>query len=572
MENLNLKGKNSQIKVNFDDEIDFKLILNIFLRNKSLIGLISFITFIFGVSYSFTLKEVWEGQFQIVMNKGSKSTNINTQLANLAGINLTKGNNELNTEVEILKSPSVLMPVFEFAKSKESLGKKLRFTDWKKSLDIELERGTAVLNISYKSIDKERIIPVLNKMSISYQQYSGKNKRRGQELTNIFLKEQISLFKKKSANSLRAAQEFAIDQDLVFYDLGQAAQNNIDSNPDQYFVNNISEAQSLLLPNIGIENARVQAANKIRKINLQLTKIKELNDSEELKYIGSTIPALVDEGLPKTLSNIEAELLEARSNYTEKDIKIINLIKKRNFAIDLLKNRTIKYLEVQKLDAQAAMKAAMRPKGVLYKYKELIRESARDEQTLIQLEDKLNLFKLDLANQQDPWELITKPTLLENRVAPKRGKLAFLSLIMGFILGIGVSIFKEKKSGKIYDTSEIEKLIPIKLISEINVNRIEIETQNLLFIKDLLNKESNSVVNFVPLGNIEEQELAKLRDSLIKEKLTKDIRFSSYKDEIKDYSNYLILKLGYINFSDISMLKKRLELLENDFKGLLILT
>ena len=58
---------------------------------------------------------------------------------------------------------------------------------------------------------------------------------------------------------------------------------------------------------------------------------------------------------------------------------IVNLIKKRNLAIDLLKNRTIKYLEVQKLNAEATMKAAMRPKGVLLKYKELIREAARDE-------------------------------------------------------------------------------------------------------------------------------------------------------------------------------------------------
>ena len=88
----------------------------------------------------------------------------------------------------------------------------------------------------------------------------------------------------------------------------------------------------------------------------------------------------------------------------------------------------------------------------------------------------------------------------------------------------------------------------------------------------MLNKESNSVVNFVPLGNIGAQELDKIKQSLIKEKCPKDIKFSSIKDVIKDYSNYLILKLGYINFSDISMLKKRLELLENVFNGLLILT
>ena len=90
---------------------------------------------------------------------------------------------------------------------------------------------------------------------------------------------------------------------------------------------------------------------------MQLQKIQELNDSEELQYIGSTIPALVKEGLPQALSNIEAALLEERSKYTDKDITIIDLIKRRNLAIDLLKNRTIKYLEVQKLNAEATMKA-----------------------------------------------------------------------------------------------------------------------------------------------------------------------------------------------------------------------
>lgn len=570
IENLNSKIETSQNTV--DNEIDFKLVLNTLLRNRSLIGLISFVTFISGVTYSFIVKEVWEGQFQIVIaDKENKSANTELQLANLIGLNLTT-ENELSTEVEVLKSPSVLMPVFEFAKSKESPSKKLRFSDWKKNLDIELERGTSVLNISYKNKNKEIIIPILNEMSISYQQYSGKNKRRSQELTNNFLSEQISLFKKKSGDSLRAAQEYAIDQDLVFPDFGKGTQNNIDNNPDQFTSNNSLQAQNLLLPNIGIENVRVKAANQIRKINLQLKKIKELNDSEELQYIGSTIPALVAEGLPKELSDIQSDLLKARSKYTDKDIMIVNLIKKRNVAIELLRNRTIKYLEAEKLNAEATMQASMRPKGVLLKYKELIRKAARDERTLVQLEDQFNIFKLELANLEDPWELITKPTLLDKRFSPNRTNIALLSLIIGFILGIALSIFKEKNSGKIYETSEIEKLIPIKLLSEINMSKIEIETQNLLLIKDLLNIESNTIVNFVPLGNIENQELAKFKDSLMKEKFTKEIKFSSNKNEIKEYSNYLILKLGYIKYSDISILKKRLELLENVFNGLLVLS
>ena len=576
IENLESNITSSQFQQETNDEIDLRLILNFLLRNKSLIGLISAITFILGILYSFTLQKVWEGQFQIVLNKsGGAPNNLNPALARFAGIGIGK-ESELDTEVEILKSPSVLMPVFEFAKSQNNqTSSKLSFSSWKKeNLNIELEKNTSVLNISYKNANKKTILPILQKMSFSYQQYSGRNKRRSQELTKNFLKEQIAIFKKKSASSLRAAQEYAIDQDLLFYGYGKESQTfeyNLKNNSNQLSNEIPLQTPKLLLSNVGIENARVQAANQIRKIDLQLQKIQELNDYEELQYIGSTIPALVKEGLPKALSDIEKSLAEARLKYTDKDVTITNLLNRQKLATDLLKNRTIKYLEVQKLNAEASMEASMRPKGVLLKYKELIREAGRDETTLIQLEDKFNLFKIELASQEDPWELITKPTLLEKPISPNRQNIGFISLIIGSFLGITSSLLKEKRSGLIYESSEIEKLIPIKLISKINVEMIDYEIQNLIFISDLLNKDSKNVINFIPLGNIGVQELDKLKQSLIKEKCLKDIKFSSNKDEINDYSNYLILKLGYINNSDIFILKKRLDWFDNKFNGLIIL-
>ena len=50
------------------DELDLRIIFNFFARNKIFIGSISFLFFIFFCLYSFTLKKVWEGQFQIVLN------------------------------------------------------------------------------------------------------------------------------------------------------------------------------------------------------------------------------------------------------------------------------------------------------------------------------------------------------------------------------------------------------------------------------------------------------------------------------------------------------------------------
>ena len=73
IENLNSKIENSQIKKDEVDEIDLRLILNLLLRNKAIIGLISLITLFFGILYSYTLKEVWEGRFQIVLSNNSKT-------------------------------------------------------------------------------------------------------------------------------------------------------------------------------------------------------------------------------------------------------------------------------------------------------------------------------------------------------------------------------------------------------------------------------------------------------------------------------------------------------------------
>ena len=54
----------------------------------------------------------------------------------------------LKTEVGILESSSVLMPVFEFFKEEKiKLNKELRkitFTSWKKNLGLELKKNTSM--------------------------------------------------------------------------------------------------------------------------------------------------------------------------------------------------------------------------------------------------------------------------------------------------------------------------------------------------------------------------------------------------------------------------------------------
>ena len=63
--------------------------------------------------------------------------------------------NKIQTEIKILESPSVLLPVFEYAKKLKGKNgydtSKMFFSRWKKdSFALEVARNTKVLNVAYK--------------------------------------------------------------------------------------------------------------------------------------------------------------------------------------------------------------------------------------------------------------------------------------------------------------------------------------------------------------------------------------------------------------------------------------
>ena len=114
--------------------------------------------------------------------------------------NIIDVDKDLSTQVGILESPSILMPIFDYYKSTYKLGStgkndKSSFSSWKGNLKIALERGTKILKISYKDTNKEAILNVLEKISNVYQEYSGTGSRRNKELLVKFLKEQVNIYK-----------------------------------------------------------------------------------------------------------------------------------------------------------------------------------------------------------------------------------------------------------------------------------------------------------------------------------------------------------------------------------------
>ena len=534
------------------DEIKIEYILKFIIRNKKLISIFTSLGLLTSIVYSKISKRLWEGQFQIVMRNENTINNSlmeDSNIANILGVNnLTNAGSSIKTELEILKSPSILMPVFDFVKKKKADTKNsfdnFLFANWlKNNLDFNLIKGTSVMVLRYEDEDKEIIIPVLEKISKAYQDYSGRNRKRNISLASKYLSTQIKIYTDKSSESFKRAQEFAIKKDLI-----------VNESPESI---------------VNIEEVRVTAANKIRNIDAKIEKIEALKDDiENLQYIGSTIPLLNKTGIPSELVTIDNEIVERRSKYTDKDKAIKALLERKKILTKLLKDRAIGYLKADRLSTEALMESATRPESVLIKYRELIREASRDESTLINLENKLNIIKLDSARLEDPWELITKPTLIPNPINLV-GKGFILSFTTAsFLLSYAVSLLIERNKDFVYEKSKIEEILKTTLLDEINIYKSIFKNHD----KDIIQKEFLSVNKKNPIkvilsNSLNEEESLKALNLIFTNPSHYQI-LGPLKDVNEEDKIIFIFKLSNTKIKELYSIKKRITLNNKNIYGI----
>ena len=70
------------------------------------------------------------------------------------------------------------------------------------------------MNLDYKDKNKDIILPVLNKLSNAYQDYSGKERRIELDTSIVFLNDQIEKYAKKFNSS--KAKDYALKNNLSF--------------------------------------------------------------------------------------------------------------------------------------------------------------------------------------------------------------------------------------------------------------------------------------------------------------------------------------------------------------------
>ena len=581
--NVNLYDKDQKFESISEGHIELKFLFGVFFRNKRIISLLSILFFVIACLYSFSIKKVWEGQFQLVLNSNNNNKvansliDINPLLGNLVGLS---NSNNLQTEVDILKSPSVLMPIFEFAISQdpEQSLREASFKKWIKSkLKMELQKGTSILNISYRDTRKNDILPVLDLMTKEFQKYKGFQRKKDQKLLKEYLNNQIQSYKIKSSQSLKAAQEFAIDEDLIFLDnfsnfksMGSEQQNNIPNISLNPF-----DGNSSTLSSISSENYRVRSSNEIKTIDLQLEKINNIGDDlSKLEFIGLTMPSL--SLLQNKLIILDENINQLKTIYKENDPLLNQKVKEKDALIKLIKNRVIGILNSRRDEAQVKKEAATRPKEVLLKYKELLRKAIRDDSTLINLENQLRIIELENAKKESPWQLITKPTLLKKHVAPVKRNIALIGLFLGFAFGSFIAFIKEKISDKVFEPEIVEQITKSPLIENIKLEDINSKSDAFQYLIDFINTFDGKKVYLISLYGSDNKvfkQLKQLMKECFKGKEVEIINgFSNLKRINKNEVKVLFTSIDIIKYSQLNKLMNRLNAFKLELDGFILLT
>ena len=538
-------------------EIDLKVIFQGINRNKIVFFAFAFLFSLIGVVKSLKLEDIWKGEFQIVINdnKPQNPSIPGIDIERLSSFISTTATSDLRTQVKILRSPSVLMPAFNFFKEQKSLlgvdTEGMRYRDWiNGGLKIDLESGTSVLTLNFEDNDKELILPVLGKISKIYQDYT--TKKTKEELTQKidFLENQIKVFNKKSQDSISELQVYSLENNILMPQIDEKNSNFLENS------NNLSNSLFLMNP---YNSLKIEIA----EVNEQISFLKNNKDFlSGTLIISSDLDDEIILGLIEELKKIETEIQRKSFIFTEEDPYLIAIKNDSKLLKNQIRHKTIRYLKAKLLLLEKKKQLYTSPEEVVYKFRELFGLANRNSATLQSYENALHSASLQLANANVPWKLITKPTLLQDPVGPIRSLIVFQHLFYGILISSIISVIKDLKKNVLYNQNLIQKIIGSLLLEKLSTKSVFDWKQSIrLLLNGPLENKDNESIALINIGNIEQIYLDEVNDIFKQNVKDRKLLLTNDIIEIKKANHkILIIQSGTISRLELSKFIQRINL------------
>ena len=563
--------KNNQSLVDNDDYIDLLKIFNLVNRNKKFILTFSFFLAIFSTLYSFSLEKVWKGKLKIVIPSSSNAAE-SIKIGRLSNLINSETKSSLNTKVEVLKSPSVLFPTYEFYQS-EKLNSGIMynksFDKWSNKLTINLKEKTNILNVEFIDNDKKLIILTLDKISSAFQKYAGNEKVIGLNNSIQFLQEQINVYEKRLKKSYKNVDNFGKKNSIYIANLASASFSS--GNSEQ-----MGNAKTEILTT-NVEIATRMANQEIIKLNDAIKRINDAETNVDYNFLNLNISNTIQlDRIDQNYINTSfQELIEIDNNiefrkihYTKNDRIVNQLLTMKEMKIKSLKNKIIDILKIAISKREEIIKANYLPNEVILEYKSLVRDASRDDATLAGMESNLRALQLDSAKNVIPWSIISKSTLDDYPVSPRKKIYSLGGLFFGLFLSTILAKLYEYNKNVIYDIDDINNFFKIEKMCIVSNDNLNANENLELFFKSIFNDE-NKKLSVIENSEISNDFIKKFKSNLKSYNDRIDI-FQNFKEGLINNEQIILCEIGKTSKNYLYKLKTKYELINKIPVGIVI--
>jgi uncharacterized protein involved in exopolysaccharide biosynthesis/Mrp family chromosome partitioning ATPase len=435
------------------------------------------------VVYGLLSKPIYESKFDLLIQPVTVESKLSTSPLNEIK---TEPRTVDETEIKVLQSPKIMNPVVKQVLTQYPNA------DFSK-LKFERLPNTNIISVTYRDRNPEKIKYVLDLLSKAYLVYSLEERRSDVRMGIQFVEEQLPKLRQQVESLQEKLQTFRQTHDLIDTE-GQGKQLAEQLNA---VTQQRRETQTQL--------ARTRALHNALQQQLQMR-------SQEASVVTALSEAPRYQALLNQLQEIQTKIAVTAAQYREdsptvqalkeQEKNLLPLVERERRAIlgkniqsatrqtpsfastnSIRQQQTQQLLEaanqIQTLEAED--RALAQADVVLRRQVKQFPALARQNDDLVgQLKiasENLNQFlskrealRIDLAQKQVPWQLITPPT------APVTSSLSLqrnlmLGAVMGLLTGIAVALLLEKFSNVIHTPEDVKGLTRLPLLGEIPLKK-----------------------------------------------------------------------------------------------------
>ncbi|MBD1215070.1 MAG: polysaccharide biosynthesis tyrosine autokinase [Dolichospermum circinale Clear-D4] len=436
---------------------------------------------------TYTQKPVYESQGKLVFTKkdtASSLSSLSDKMGELGG--LTNLSNPVETEAEVIRSNPIIIRTINELKLKDKKGAPMSMDAFLETLKLKTIRGTDVMELSYKSTDKQEAANVVNSLMKYYLESNIRTNRAEAMSAREFLSQELPKVEKRVTEAEIALRRFKERNRVVALDVEARVSLESLGKLTESITQSQGELAAAYTRSVALQNEMkltTQQAVDLSALSQSPGVQQVLTEYQKTQHDLAIARTLYTNDNPKVVDLLlkeAAQKKELAARVTE-TVGNSNSLPKQNLQIGELKQALTEDLVKSEVERLALTNQVGELRKVFMVNKSRLDSLPRLEQQQLQLQRQLMVAQTTYQELLRQFQLvqvmenqnignariISEALVPEIPVSPKKPLNLALGGFLGVLLGAGTALLLESMNQYLKNIEEANRLLGFPLLGTI---------------------------------------------------------------------------------------------------------